>query len=89
MMTEEQRNQLFVHNMNELDKLNTASGSMIKAFVLGIESNSQTYIRLNNAVQGGHRVEYVYVEGDESMIDRIGRALGLIITVTTLEVRHA
>lgn len=89
MMTEEQKNQLFNHNMEELNKLNVAAGSMIKALLIGIESNCSTYIRLSNAQQSGNKVDYVYMEGDETMVDKIGRALGLVVSVTSLEVKHA
>ena len=89
MMTEEQKNQLFNHNMEELNKLNVAAGSMIKALLIGIESNGSTYIRLSNAQQSGNKVDYAYMEGDETMVEKIGRALGLVVSVTSLEVKHA
>ena len=51
--------------------------------------NRSTYIRLRNAQQSGNKVDYVYIEGDEAMVDKIGRALGLVVSVTSLEVKHA
>ncbi len=89
MMTPAQIEQLFIENTNELNKLNIASGSMIKALIQGIASNGNIYIRLTNATEGGHKVSYTYIEGEQSKIAKVAKALGLIVTNTTLEARHA
>lgn len=82
MMTQVQIHQLFIGNGNKLNKLNIASGSMIKALLMGLASNGPVYIRLDDADVGGNKVNYTHIEG-----------LGLKVTVTetenTLEVRHA
>ena len=82
MMTQVQIDQLFINNGNKLNKLNIASGSMIKALLMGLASNGPVYIRLDDADVGGNKVNYTHIEG-----------LGLKVTVTetenTLEVRHA
>lgn len=93
MMTQVQIDQLFINNGNKLNKLNIASGSMIKALLMGLASNGPVYIRLDDADVGGNKVNYTHIEGDKTLVAKIGEGLGLKVTVTetenTLEVRHA
>jgi len=88
-MTQQEIDQLFNANVLEIDKLNTASGSMIIALIQGIESNGPAYIRLSGAVNEGHRVNYEHISGDASLVSRVGGSLGLIITDNSIETRHA
>ncbi len=62
---------------------------MIKALIQGIAANGNIYIRLSGAIADGHKISYVYIEGDQALIALIGKALGLTVTETTLETRHA
>ena len=89
MMTSQELDQLLIHNTEELNKLNVASGSMIKAVLQGIVKNGSGYIRLHDATEGGHKVSYVHVEGDESLVTNLGEILGLMVTDTSLEAPHA
>ncbi|NQZ60789.1 hypothetical protein [Crocosphaera sp.] len=88
-MTLQKINQLFLHNIKEINKLNIAFGSIIKVLLMGLESNGGVYIRLSDAKEGGHKVSYVGIEGDQTMVVTLGRALSLTVTDTTLEIRHA
>ena len=89
MLTQEQINQLFIDNTKEINKLNIASGSMIKALIQGIASNGNNFIRLSGGIEGGHKISYIHIEGNQDLIAAIGKALGLTVTDTTLEARHA
>jgi hypothetical protein len=88
-MTQQEIDRLFDHNVQELNRMNSASAAMIKGLIQGIESNGPAYITLSNAIQDGHKVDYEHVEGDETLVGRVGRSLGLIVTANTLETRHA
>ena len=89
MMTQQQIEQLFKHNTQVLNKLNIASGSMIKALLQGIASNGNVYIRLSNPTEGGHKINYTHIEGDQAVVAIVGRVLGLTVNNTTLETQHA
>jgi hypothetical protein len=82
---------LFEANVQELNRMNVAAGSMVKGLILELErSGRNTYIRLHNAVAKGHDVDYEFVQGDRSLVGRIARALGFkAVTDTHLEVRSA
>ena len=88
-MTQIEIDQLFEHNTEEINKLNIASGSMIKALIQGISANGNIYIRLSGATEGGHKVSYAHIEGDQTLIVIIGKALGLTVTDNTLGTRNA
>ncbi len=89
MLTQAKINQLFIDNTTEINKLNIASGSMIKALIQGIASNGNNYIRLCGAIEGGHKISYIHIEGNQDLIATIGKALGLTVSDTILEARHA
>jgi hypothetical protein len=88
MMNTQQVEKLFGENMMEVNKMNVASGSMIKAFLQALESNGLVFIELSDAVPGGHKVSYKHKEGDKSLLITIASALGLVITNTTVETHH-
>ncbi len=87
-MNTQQIERLFGENMMEVNKMDIASGSMIKAFLQALESNGLVYIKLSDAVLDGHKVSYVHKEGDKSLLITIASALGLVITNTTVETQH-
>jgi len=89
MMTPQEIEQLFNDNVIELNKLNIASGSMIKGLIQGLESNGPTYLRLFNAISDGHKIHYTLLSGDTSLIKLVGDAFGLTITEDSIEVGHA
>lgn len=89
MMNTEQVKELFNKNMLEINKMDIASGSMIKALIQALESNGLVYIELSNAESDGHKVNYCHKEGDKSQLIQIASALGLKISLDTLETYHA
>jgi hypothetical protein len=84
-----QIDELFEHNVQQLDRMNVSAGSMVKGLIMELErAGRHTYIRLSNPVVGGHSVDYEFLQGDRSLVGRIGRALGFrAVTDTRLEVR--
>lgn len=88
MMNTQQVEKLFSHNMMELNKMNIASGSMIKAFLQALESNGLVYIELSEAIPEGHKVNYTHLEGDKALLIQIASALGLVISNNSLETHH-
>jgi hypothetical protein len=88
-MVSQDIDQLFVDNIKQLNKLNIASASMFKAFIQALEASGNVYIRLAGAEQGGHSVKFSYVAGDQSMIETLSSALGLLLVGNTLEANHA
>ncbi len=88
MMNTQQIEKLFGENMMEINKMDIASGSMMKAFLQALESNGLVFIELSGAVLDGHKVSYVHKEGDKSLLITIASALGLVITNTTVEAHH-
>lgn len=88
-MTQQEIDQLFEDNVFEINRLNVASAAMIKGVIQGIESNGPAYIRLSDAADDGHKVSYTHVEGDQTLVGRVGRSLGVTVTGDTLETRHA
>ena len=90
-LTPEEIEVLFTHNMNELNKMNVAAGSMIKGLLMELErKNRNTYIRLKDPVTKGHSVSYTFLEGDKSLICKLARAFGYKqCTDSLLEVRGA
>ena len=87
-MTSESLDQLFEHNVQQLNQLNVDAGSMVKGLLLELErGDRKTYIRLRNPAQAGHTIEYEFVQGDQSLVGRLARALGFkSVTDSRLEV---
>lgn len=81
--------ELFKHNMNEINKMYIPAGSMIKGLLMELcKDGRDTYIKLRNAFPNGHIVYYDFVQGDKTLIGRVGMALGLKeVTQDKLEVR--
>ncbi len=87
-MNTQQIEKLFGENMMEVNKMNIASGSMIKALLQALESNGLVYIELSNAESEGYKVNYCHIEGDKTLLIEITSALGLLISNNTLETHH-
>lgn len=81
---------LFAHNLEQIDQMNVAAGSMVKGLIMELERGSRdTFIRLRDPDVGGHGVSYDFMKGDPGLVGRIGRALGFaLVTDHRLEVRH-
>ncbi|MDQ3698666.1 MAG: N-acetylmuramoyl-L-alanine amidase [Gemmatimonadota bacterium] len=90
-MGQDEVDALFQHNVQQINRMNVAAGSMVKGLVMELERNGRaTYIRLTNPAGGGHTVDYSVVQGDRSLVGRIARALGFkSVTDSRLEVRSA
>jgi hypothetical protein len=87
-MTSQEIDLIFIENINQLNKLNIASASMLKALIQALEANCNVYIRLERAEVGGHSVAFSYVAGDPSMIEKIASALGVAVIGNTLKAKH-
>jgi N-acetyl-anhydromuramyl-L-alanine amidase AmpD len=81
---------LFEQNVQQIHVLNVAAGSMVKGLIMELERNGRnTYVRLRDPVPSGHAVGYELVQGDRTLVGRLGRALGFAaVTDDRLEVRH-
>ena len=79
------------HNALQINAMNVAAGSVVKALIMELgRGNNKAYIRLQNPVPRGHAVDYEFVEGDRGEIAKVGRALGFkLVTDSRLEVRDA
>ena len=56
--------QLFNDNMDQVAKMASMSGSMVKQLILELQQpGRETFIRLHDAVSGGHEVHYTLVLG--------------------------
>ena len=86
-----EKDALFEANVQQIDSMNIAAGSMVKGVIMELQrDNRNTYIRLHDAVPGGHIVHYDFVEGDKDLVFRVARALGFEeVTESKLEVHHA
>lgn len=82
---------LFEENVQQIDRMNIAAGSMVKGLIMELErAGRNTYIRLFDAERDGHVVHYEFIQGDRSLVGRIARSLGFAgVTDSRLEVRHA
>ncbi|MDZ7690197.1 MAG: N-acetylmuramoyl-L-alanine amidase [Balneolaceae bacterium] len=89
-MSEQEINELFEHNVVELNKMDVAAGSMVKGLIMELERGDRnTYIRLRDAEKDGHVIHYDFQKGDRSLVKRLGTALGFKeVTDSKLEVRH-
>ncbi|PKD44270.1 N-acetylmuramoyl-L-alanine amidase [Rhodohalobacter barkolensis] len=89
-MSESEIDNLFEENAKELNKMNVSAGSMVKGLIQELErDNRGTYIRLRDAVKNGHQISYDFVEGNKSLVKKIGTALGFKkVTDNKLEVRN-
>lgn len=89
--TDVDTDELFEHNIQQINVMNVAAGSMIKGLIMELERGDRdTYIKLRDAVAGGHKVNYDFVKGDPGLVFRIAGAFGFkTVTNDTLEVRNA
>lgn len=90
-MTHEEINELFSHNVGEINRMFIPAGSMVKGLIMELErKNRNTYIKLRDAESDGHIVFYDFVEGDKELVKKVGRALGFKqVTSDKLEVNNA
>lgn len=90
-MNDADKDALFENNVQEINKMAVAAGSMVKGLLMELDRGDRdTYIRLHNAVSNGHSVKYDFVEGDPGLVFRVATALGFKnVTDDTLEVRNA
>jgi hypothetical protein len=89
-MTPAEIDTLFEANVQVILKMNTAAGSMVKGLIQELcRGDRGTYIALRDPKPDGHAVSYGFRQGDQSLVGRIGRALGLTITADRIEVPGA
>jgi hypothetical protein len=87
-MSEQQLDKLFAYNVEQIDRLYVPAGSVVKGLMMEL-ARRDTYIRLFNPAPGGHMVEYEFLQGVRSLVQRIGRALGLkAVTQSLLQVSN-
>ena len=88
LLTESDKDQLFEANVQQINVMNVAAGSMVKGLIMELERDGRnTYIKLHDAVANGHAVNYDSVQGEKGLVFRIGRALGFKeVTESRLEV---
>lgn len=89
-MSEQEIDSLFEENAIELNKMNVSAGSMVKGLIQELQRNNRgTYIKLRDAVEDGHEISYDFVEGNKSLVKKVGTALGFKkVTENKLEVRN-
>lgn len=85
-MTQQEIDQLFTENAAELNKMSVAAGSMVKAFIMALESNGPAYVKLSNAAAGGHTIDFAMVSGDAGLVPRVAGALGLSVSGNVITV---
>lgn len=88
--TELEIDELFEHNVQQLNTMNIAAGSMVKGLIMELQRGDRnTYIKLKKAVADGHKVNYEFIKGDPGLVFRIANAFGFkTVTNDTLEVRN-
>jgi len=80
---------LFAQNVQRINAMDTAAGSLVKALLMELERR-RTYLRLAEPQPGAHAIGYELVQGDRQAVTRLARALGFgAATDRLLEVRHA
>ena len=81
---------LFEANVQVILQMNVAAGSMVKGLIQELcRGDRGTYIELHDLRPDGHTVSYDFLQGDQSLVGRIGRALGLTVTADRIEVPGA
>ena len=80
---------LFENNVLEINKMNVGSGSMVKQVIQELEQE-KTYIKLKNAKENGHSVEYDFLEGNKDLVYAFADYLGFYkVTENKIEVLNA
>jgi|GEM_PF-2017593 hypothetical protein len=87
-MNQSEIDALYNANVSQLNTMNIAAGSMVKTLLQSLEANGSVYLRLENPVEGGHRVGYSLIEGDSRIVTALADALGLGLSESTIEVPH-
>jgi hypothetical protein len=87
-MTEEEKDKLFENNVQEINKMNIAAGSMVKGLIMALDDkNRNTYIKLRDAVSNGHIVSYDFVAGNSQLVFDAANSQGFKkVTENLLEV---
>lgn len=87
-LTEEEKDELFENNVQEINKMNIAAGSMVKGLIMSLEDkNRNTYIKLRDAVKNGHIVYYDFVAGNKQLVFDAANSQGFKeVTENKLEV---
>jgi hypothetical protein len=68
---------LFQNNIQQINILNVAAGSMVKGLIMELERGERnTHINLKNAQLDGHSVNYDFLTGDPGLVYRIANAFG-------------
>jgi hypothetical protein len=87
-LSDMEMDRLFTGNMTQIARLAVAAGSLVKGLIMELERRD-TYIRLHSAVSGGHKVQYQILVGNEALVKRLAKALGIEHqSPSTLQVHH-
>ena len=87
-MTKEEKDKLFENNVQEINKMNIAAGSMVKGLIMALDDkNRNTFIKLRDAVNNGHLVFYDFVSGNRKLVIDAANSQGFKkVTENLLEV---
>ena len=88
-MTDQEIEALHHHNAAQVNQMDEAAAGVVSSLLDELKrSGRNTYIKLKNPTPDGHRVEYDFVEGNATLIPRLGPILGFKrVTDSVLEVR--
>lgn len=76
-LTQQEKDELFDHNVDEINKMDVSAGSMVKGLTSELDrKNRDTFIRLRDAESEGHVVYYDFVAGDRELVKKVATALG-------------
>lgn len=83
-MTQQEINQLYEHNIHQIEQMDVAAGSMVKNLILKAERNDVGYVKLSSA--NGHTAHYEIIEGTVENWSIVSSSLGLTMLHGVIQV---
>jgi len=74
-LTRQQKNDVQQANLGIANSLAWEAANAVSKFVLSLEDHHNTYVKLDNAISGGHFVRFQFLQGDKSAIHKVADKL--------------
>jgi len=83
-MSAQQKEELFQGNIDQIKTLAFEAYLQLRKLLVDLEDKFDVYVKLSNALKGGHNVRFVPVQGDSSKVALLATELGIQVNVDSL-----
>jgi hypothetical protein len=76
-LSAQQKEELFQGNLDQIKSLAFEAYQQLRKLLINLEDKFEVYVKLSNALKGGHNVRFVMVQGEADKVSLLSTELGI------------